>query len=77
MGDGVLLGELERRETAIRERVAELRVQVSELSDQLDTFEEMLSQVEIARKVVRTVEPERSGTTRPKSEAKSNLTRSQ
>ncbi|MFI6056528.1 hypothetical protein ACIBCO_41580 [Streptomyces violascens] len=50
-----LLEELERRETAIRERVAELRVQVSELSDQLEAFEEMLSQLEIARMVVREV----------------------
>jgi septation ring formation regulator EzrA len=50
-----LLEELERREVAIRERVAELRVQVSELSDQLEAFEEMLSQVQIARRVVREV----------------------
>ncbi|WP_414166356.1 hypothetical protein ACMATS_00120 [Streptoverticillium reticulum] len=50
-----LLEELERRESAIRERVGELRVQVAELSEQLEAFEEMLAQVEIARLVVREV----------------------
>ncbi|WP_406346916.1 hypothetical protein [Streptomyces sp. NBC_00648] len=50
-----LLEELERREAAIRERVSELRLQVAELSDQLAAFEEMLSQVEVARMVVREV----------------------
>ncbi|WP_160502273.1 hypothetical protein [Streptomyces sp. BA2] len=50
-----LIEELERRETAIRERVCELRAEVAELSDQLGAFEEMLSQVEIARMVVREV----------------------
>ncbi|TGA85257.1 hypothetical protein [Streptomyces sp. MZ04] len=50
-----LLEELERRESAIRERVSELRLQVAELSDQLAAFEEMLAQVEVARMVVREV----------------------
>ncbi|MEU2992711.1 hypothetical protein ACPCAJ_32495 [Streptomyces griseoincarnatus] len=50
-----LLEELERRETAIRGRVSELRVQVAELTDQLEAFEEMLSQVETARMVVREI----------------------
>ncbi|MEY9997750.1 hypothetical protein ABIE67_009869 [Streptomyces sp. V4I8] len=50
-----LLEELERRESAIGERVGELRVQVAELSEQLEAFEEMLAQVEVARAVVREV----------------------
>ncbi|MEU3755748.1 hypothetical protein AB0H17_23725 [Streptomyces olivoreticuli] len=50
-----LLEELERRETVIRERLAELRLQVSELSEQLEAFEEMFSQVEVARMMVREV----------------------
>ncbi|MFC5724880.1 hypothetical protein ACFP1Z_32510 [Streptomyces gamaensis] len=50
-----LLEDLERRESAIRERVGELRGQVAELSEQLEAFEEMLAQVEIARLVVREV----------------------
>ncbi|GGV55999.1 hypothetical protein GCM10010245_88840 [Streptomyces spectabilis] len=50
-----LLGKLERREAVIRERVAELRLQVAELSEQLEGFEEVLSQVEVARRVVREI----------------------
>ncbi|MFJ2746230.1 hypothetical protein ACIO3O_41955 [Streptomyces sp. NPDC087440] len=50
-----LLEELSRREAAIRERVAELRLRVSQLGEQLEAFEEMLAQVEIARMVVREV----------------------
>ncbi|MCX5206118.1 hypothetical protein OG897_32500 [Streptomyces sp. NBC_00237] len=50
-----LLEELERREAVIRERVAELRVQVAELSEQLEAFEEVFSQVEAARRVVREI----------------------
>lgn len=50
-----LLEELDRREVAIRERVAEFRVQVAEWSEQLEAFKEMLSQVEAARLVVREI----------------------
>lgn len=39
-----LLEELERRESAIRERLDELRFQVAGLSEQLEAFEEMLAQ---------------------------------
>ncbi|MFI0242223.1 hypothetical protein [Streptomyces sp. NPDC016845] len=47
--------ELERREWAIRQRVEELRLQVAELGEQLEGFEEMLARVDIARQVVREI----------------------
>lgn len=56
-----LLEELERRENAIRERVSELRVQVTGLSEQLEAFEETLSQVEVARLVVREILDDAAG----------------
>jgi hypothetical protein len=49
---GSLLEELARREAVVRQRVEEVRVQISELTARLETEEDRLSRLVIARETV-------------------------